>query len=105
VKSPANLILICDVPSVKQNVTPNFNANADPADVDLASGHSECPSNRHNYRTDVLFCDGHVESPKRKDLRNPLDATWRARWNNDNDPHFAEGNWQGNPPWINTLDQ
>ena len=105
VKSPVNMIWICDVPSVKQNVTPNFNANADPADVDLASGHSECPSNRHNYRTDVLFCDGHVESPKRNDLRNPLNAHWRARWNNDNDPHTAEGNWIGNPTWVNTSDQ
>jgi len=103
VKSPANLILICDVPSVKQNATPNFNANADPADVSAV--HSECPSNRHNSRTDVLFCDGHVESPKRNDLRNPLNAHWRARWNNDNDPHTAEGNWIGNPTWVNTSDQ
>jgi prepilin-type N-terminal cleavage/methylation domain-containing protein/prepilin-type processing-associated H-X9-DG protein len=103
VKSPANMILLCDVPSVAQNATPNFNANADPADTSAV--HSECPSNRHNYRTDVLFCDGHVESPKRNDLRNPLDDTWRARWNNDNDPHSAEGNWIGKPSWINTLDQ
>ena len=105
VKSPVNMIWICDVPSVAQSVTPDFNASANPADVNTATGHASCPSNRHNYRTDVLFCDGHVESPKRNDLRNPLDATWRARWNNDNDPHSAEGNWQGNPPWINTLDQ
>ena len=103
VKSPANLILICDVPSVKQNATPNFNANADPADVSAV--HSECPSNRHNSRTDVLFCDGHVESPKRNDLRNPINVTWRARWNNDNDPHTSEGNWIGSPPWVNTLEQ
>ena len=105
VKSPVNMIWICDVPSVQQNVTPDYNASANPSDVNTASGHSSCPSNRHNYRTDVLFCDGHVESPKRNDLRNPLDATWRARWNNDNDPHFEAGNWIGNPPWINTLDQ
>jgi len=105
VRSPASMIMICDVPSVPQKVTPNFNANTEPADVDLSTGHSACPSNRHNYRTDVLFCDGHVESPKRNDLRNPSDATWRARWNNDNDAHFGNGYWQGNPPWINTLDQ
>jgi prepilin-type N-terminal cleavage/methylation domain-containing protein len=105
VKSPANMIMVCDVPSVAQNVTPNFNANTEPADVNTATGHSACPSNRHNYRTDVLFCEGHVESPKRNDLRNPTDVTWRARWDNDNDPHLAAGYWQGNPPWINTLDQ
>lgn len=105
VKSPVNMIAICDVPSVAQNTTPNYNADSDPADVNAATGHSACPSNRHNYRTDVLFCDGHVESPKRNDLRNPADALWRARWNNDNDPHFEQGSWQGKPPWINILDQ
>jgi prepilin-type N-terminal cleavage/methylation domain-containing protein len=105
IKSPANMIMLCDVPSVAQNVVPNFNANTEPADVDGATGHSACPSNRHNYRTDVLSCDGHVESPKRNDLRSPSNLTWRARWNNDNDPHTEAGYWQGNPPWINTLDQ
>jgi prepilin-type N-terminal cleavage/methylation domain-containing protein len=105
VKSPANMIAVCDVPSVAQNVTPNYNADSDPADVNTATGHSACPSNRHNYRTDVLSCDGHVESAKRNDVRSPTDLTWRARWNNDNDPHTEKGSWQGNPPWINTLDQ
>lgn len=105
VKRPADMIWICDVPSIAQNVTPNFNANCEPADVKTVSGHSACPANRHSYRTDVLFCDGHVESPKRNDLRNPNDSTWRARWNNDNNPHLEAGNWQGNPAWVNTLDQ
>jgi prepilin-type N-terminal cleavage/methylation domain-containing protein/prepilin-type processing-associated H-X9-DG protein len=105
VKRPADMIWVCDVPSIAQTVTPNFNANCEPADVKTQSGHSACPANRHNYRTDVLFCDGHVESPRRNDIRNPNDITWRARWNNDNNPHTEAGNWQGNPPWINTLDQ
>jgi prepilin-type N-terminal cleavage/methylation domain-containing protein/prepilin-type processing-associated H-X9-DG protein len=105
VKRPSEMIWICDVPSIPQNITPNFNANCDPADVKAVSGHSACPANRHNYRTDVLFCDGHVESPKRNDLRNPIDTFWRARWNNDNDPHTTNGNWQGRPAWVNTLDR
>jgi prepilin-type processing-associated H-X9-DG protein len=105
VKRPTEMIWICDVPSVPQNVTPAFNGNCEPADVKTVSGHSACPANRHNYRTDVLFCDGHVESPKRNDLRNPSSDYWRARWNNDNNPHDEAGNWQGNPPWINQLDQ
>lgn len=105
VKSPVNMIMLCDVPSVAQNVVPNFNANTEPADVDTSSGHSECPSNRHNYRTDVLLCDGHVESPKRNDLRNPVNVSWRMRWNNDSNPHTEAGNWQATPAWINTLDQ
>ncbi len=102
---PVDMIWICDVPSVPQNISPSFNANTEPADTKTISGHSACPANRHNYRTDVLFCDGHVESPKRNDLRSPTDNYWRARWNNDNNPHTEAGNWQGNPPWINTLDQ
>ena len=105
VKRPADMIWICDVPSIPQNITPNFNANCDPADVKTISGHSACPANRQNGRTDVLFCDGHVESPKRNDLRSPTDLFWRARWNNDNNPHTEYGNWQGRPAWINTLDQ
>jgi prepilin-type N-terminal cleavage/methylation domain-containing protein/prepilin-type processing-associated H-X9-DG protein len=105
VKKPTDMIWICDVPSVPQNVAPRFNANCEPADIKTQSGHSACPANRHNYRTDVLFCDGHVESPRRNDLRNPQDAYWRARWNNDNDPHFDYGSWQAFPGWINTLDQ
>lgn len=105
VKKPSDMIWICDVPSVPQNTSPWFNGNCEPADVKTISGHSACPANRHNYRTDVLFCDGHVEAPKRNDLRNPNNAYWRARWNIDNDPHFEAGYWQGNPSWINTLDQ
>ncbi len=105
VKKPTDMIWICDVPSVPQNVTPWFNGNCEPADVKTISGHSACPANRHNYRTDVLFCDGHVETPRRNDLRNPNNAFWRARWNSDNDPHFEAGYWQSNPSWVNTLDQ
>jgi prepilin-type N-terminal cleavage/methylation domain-containing protein/prepilin-type processing-associated H-X9-DG protein len=105
VKVPTSMIMICDVPSVPQNVSPAFNGNCEPADVKTLSGHSACPANRHNYRTDVLFCDGHVESPKRNDLRSPNNPTWRASWNNDNNPHLEAGDWQSSPSWINTLDQ
>ena len=104
VKRPTEMIMICDVPSVPQTVTPSFNGNCDPADTHTDTGHSACPANRHNYRTDVLFCDGHVETPKRNDLRSPINGFWRARWNNDNDPHNEAGNWQGSPPWVNQID-
>jgi prepilin-type N-terminal cleavage/methylation domain-containing protein/prepilin-type processing-associated H-X9-DG protein len=104
VTHPSQMIWICDIPSVPQNVTPNFNANTEPADIHAVTGHAACPSNRHNYRTDVLFCDGHVESPLRNDVRNPTSAYWRARWNNDNDPHWGDGYWPSYQPWLNTLD-
>lgn len=105
VKKPVDMIWICDVPSVPQNVAPNFNANTEPADVRVTTGHSACPANRHSYHTDILFCDGHVESPLRNDVRDPNNGYWRARWDNDNDPHTSYGNWQSTPSWINTLDQ
>ena len=105
VVKPTDMIWICDVPSVPLTVTPNFNANTEPADVRLTTGHSACPANRHNYRTDILFCDGHVESALRNDVRNPNSSFWRARWNNDNNPHLSYGYWQSQPTWINMLDQ
>jgi prepilin-type processing-associated H-X9-DG protein len=105
VKRPTDMIWITDVPSVPKTVSPWFNGNCEPADIKNTTGHSACPANRHNYRTDIVFCDGHVESPKRNDVRDPNSAIWRARWNNDDDPHFANGIWQSKPTWVNTLDQ
>jgi prepilin-type N-terminal cleavage/methylation domain-containing protein/prepilin-type processing-associated H-X9-DG protein len=46
----------------------------------------EWPARRHNGRTMTIFADGHAESPLRRDMVNPNDNAWRARWNNDNDP-------------------
>ena|SRR5437762_8105153 len=96
VRRPVDMIVIGDVRS--DAVTINFNANLDPVIDDAAdnlavNGHDQCPSNRHNYRTDLLFADGHVESPKRNDAINPANLNWRARWNNDNDPHTEVANW------------
>jgi prepilin-type N-terminal cleavage/methylation domain-containing protein len=96
VRKPSDMIALGDVRSDAQTV--NFNANLDPV-IDDASdnlsgnGHDQCPSNRHSYRTDLLFTDGHVESPKRNAAISPTDPTWRARWNNDNDPHNEVSAW------------
>ncbi len=97
VRKPVDMIAIGDIRSDAAVV--NFNANLDPVigdagdNTDADNGHDQCPSNRHNYRTDLLFADGHVESPKRNDVINPLDNLWRARWNNDNSPHNEVANW------------
>lgn len=96
VKHPSDMIAVGDVRSDATLI--NFNANLDPvigdaADNSPATGHDQCPCNRHNYRTDLLFADGHVESPKRNDAINPGDYSWRARWNNDNSPHTEVQNW------------
>src|SRR6185295_13486733 len=95
VRRPSEMIAIGDVRSDAAVI--NFNANLDPVVGDAADNsvvdHDQCPSNRHNYNVDLLFADGHVESPKRNLADNPLDMNWRARWNNDNDPHTEIANW------------
>lgn len=48
--------------------------------------YQEWPARRHNGRTMTIFADGHADSPLRRDMVNPNDNAWRARWNNDNDP-------------------
>ena len=103
VKMPSEMIAFADVPSIKEPSFILFNANTQPADT--KPGHSECPSNRHNFRTDILFCDGHVESPRRNDVRDPKSVYWRSRWNNDHDPHMEMGAWISKPGWENELDQ
>jgi prepilin-type N-terminal cleavage/methylation domain-containing protein len=79
----------------------SWEANLDPTDLGSdsqgGSGGQE-PSNRHNYKTDIACCDGHVEKVLRNDKSpgnaNPLnfiDTTpnnpWRRRWNRDNQLH------------------
>jgi prepilin-type N-terminal cleavage/methylation domain-containing protein/prepilin-type processing-associated H-X9-DG protein len=96
IRRPVDMIAIGDVRS--DATVLNFNANLDPV-IDDASdnmsvnGHDQAPSNRHNYRTDLLFADGHVESAKRNDVINPNDSLWRARWNNNNDPTDGPATW------------
>ena len=98
---PAEMIAYGDVPAVKLASQISYNGNMDPTDV--SDGHSQCPSNRHNRRTDLGFCDGHTEEPRRNDVRDPGNGYWRGRWNNDNQPH-PEVSWTANPPWLNQLD-
>jgi len=103
VMRPSQMIGFADLPSVENAALIDFGANLDPTDTTF--GHSQCPANRHNYRTDILFCDGHVETPVRNDVRNPNNVFWRARWNNDNDPHLEVPAWPSKPGWQNQLDQ
>lgn len=103
VKAPSQFIAFGEVPSVENPALIQFGANLDPTDTTF--GHSQCPANRHNYRTDLLLSDGHVEAPKRNDVRDPLNMTWRARWDNDNDPHTEVSPWARVPGWQDTLDQ
>jgi prepilin-type N-terminal cleavage/methylation domain-containing protein len=96
VRSPANMIAIADVRSDTPAGQIQYSANTTPP-TSWTLGqdpiwHPQVPCNRHNYRTDILFAEGHVESPRRSDVIDPNNITWRARWNNDNDPHL-ESTW------------
>jgi prepilin-type N-terminal cleavage/methylation domain-containing protein/prepilin-type processing-associated H-X9-DG protein len=77
VKSPVNMIMLAD-----SKPDGSFDGNVDPKNP------LEWPSNRHDRRTNLMFCDGHAESASRKDVVDPKSFTWRPRWNNDSDPHL-----------------
>jgi prepilin-type N-terminal cleavage/methylation domain-containing protein/prepilin-type processing-associated H-X9-DG protein len=95
VVSPSQMIMIGDVKAPKEAATINCGADIDP--TDNSSAHSQWPSNRHNYRTDLVFADGHVEAVRRHDLIDPRNRVWRTCWNNDHQPH-PEITWQVD--WI-----
>jgi len=90
VAAPSLMICITDTKGILGG---SWEANVDPTDTtsgDAGSGinQGQLPSNRHGGNCDVLFCDGHVESPKRNPMVDPRpDAFWRSHWNNDNQPH------------------
>lgn len=92
VKNPADMIMLGD-----SKPDGSFDGNIDPRNA------LEWPSNRHNRRTVLMFCDGHAESARRKDVIDPANHTWRRRWNNDNLPHL-EINWTVNPALEARID-
>jgi len=42
---------------------------------------------RHQGRANVVFCDGHVESPRLKELFINTNDAALVRWNRDHQPH------------------
>lgn len=97
IRRPSEMISIGDIRSDATSV--DFGANLDPqvSNMQNSAQHNQCPCNRHNFRTDLLFADGHVESPLRNDVIDPNNLYWRARWNNDGNPH-TEITWT--VPWL-----
>jgi hypothetical protein len=85
VVNPSQTIMVGDVKAPQNPAQIHFDADIDP--TDNSPGHSQWPSNRHNYRTDLVFADGHAEEVRRRDVIDPRNILWRARWNNDNQPH------------------
>ncbi len=92
--APARMIAVADTRALKPNSNSSsvdqgsWEANLDPTDT-TSSTQGQLPSNRHQYMTDVLCCDGHCEKAVRNQMIDPSPSSlWRARWNNDNKPHF-----------------
>jgi prepilin-type N-terminal cleavage/methylation domain-containing protein/prepilin-type processing-associated H-X9-DG protein len=95
--SPANMIAFGCSQAQQGNYT--WEGNLDPTQSD------QWPCSRHNGRTDLLFADGHHEHPARKDVIDPKNVIWRARWNNDNDPHLSGGKPPMIPDWSYNVTQ
>jgi len=96
IRSPSAMIAVGDIRSDAPAGQIQFNANMDPtAATGQGSGvwHVQVPCNRHNFHTDLLCCDAHVESPRRRDVVDPNNYYWRSRWNNDNNPHPEVPSW------------
>jgi prepilin-type N-terminal cleavage/methylation domain-containing protein len=92
VRHPADMIVIADVRSDTPAGQLLYAANTTPPTQWVQSQdptwHPQAPCNRHSYHTDLVFADGHVETPRRSDVIDPNNAYWRGRWNNDNSPHW-----------------
>jgi len=80
VRKPSDMIAIADVSDLLKLA--DYGANLDPT-LQGNGIYSQLISNRHNYLTDILFADGHVESAKRT-LVVGGKPDWVPRWNNDN---------------------
>ncbi len=94
IRRPSDMIALADVRSDTPTAQIQFSANTTPPTSwttgQDAQWHPQVPCNRHGYHTDLLFADGHVESPLRSLVIDPNNNYWRARWNNDNDPHLSQ---------------
>ena len=99
VRAPSEMIMLGDSkPGDGSSAKPTrglFDGNIDPTTA------SEWPSNRHNRRTVLMFCDGHAESAPRNEVINPRNEVWHRRWNNDNS---LAGSWSVSQTEANRLD-
>ncbi|HEX7860046.1 MAG TPA: prepilin-type N-terminal cleavage/methylation domain-containing protein [Verrucomicrobiae bacterium] len=104
VRAPSEMIMLADSKAgdgqAKATVG-SFDANVDPQNP------VERPANRHNFRTVIMFTDGHAESVLRRLVVDPKNDQWRARWNLDNRPHSPRsGDSPTIPDWtVNPADE
>jgi len=90
VVKPTEMIMLADSKPDR-----SFDGNVDPTTP------AEWPSNRHNRRTVLLFCDGHSESAPRIEVIDPQNEKWHRRWNND---WSMFGSWTVDRTLANRID-
>jgi prepilin-type processing-associated H-X9-DG protein len=99
VVKPVDMIMLGDSkPGDGSSAKPRrglFDGNIDP------TTDSEWPSNRHQRRTVLMFCDGHAEAARRNDVIDPRNEFWHRRWNNDNS---LAGSWSVSATVANRTD-
>jgi prepilin-type N-terminal cleavage/methylation domain-containing protein/prepilin-type processing-associated H-X9-DG protein len=107
VRRPSDMIAVGD-----SKVDGHWDGTIDPntSNGDNVKG-EQWPSNRHNRSTDLMFADGHAETARRRDVIDPENRTWRARWNNDGSAHYPGEDvnpvpsWTINPAYENQKDK
>jgi prepilin-type N-terminal cleavage/methylation domain-containing protein/prepilin-type processing-associated H-X9-DG protein len=101
VRRPSEMIMLGDA---RAFANPRVDSpNAWPANLDPTQA-DQWPSNRHDRKTNLLFCDGHAQGARRSDVIDSRNQMWRARWNNDNSPHMEVGYWTVDPKQEAKLD-
>jgi prepilin-type N-terminal cleavage/methylation domain-containing protein len=108
VARPTEMIMLADVKGQPNAALISFDANLDP--TDSSSGHSQWPSNRHNYQVNILFADTHLDTSRRPVMVDQKNSLWRRRWNRDNRAHDgtdgdAVPSWAANLAAAAQLDQ
>lgn len=98
VVAPSKMIALADSRALSTSY--NWEANLDPRDA------TQYPSNRHNWRSDIMFADSHVERILRKILveSSTTKPNMRNNWNNDNKPH-ADVTWVPDQTVLNKIDK
>ncbi len=93
VVAPARMIIFGDTRALPIPTTDgeSWEANLDPTDNQISNGDGgQLPSNRHDFKCDFAFCDGHAEiDPRDAVVSSSPTSVWRPRWNNDNQAHAA----------------
>jgi prepilin-type N-terminal cleavage/methylation domain-containing protein/prepilin-type processing-associated H-X9-DG protein len=90
VKNPAQMIAIGDGSPVAFDA-----ANLIGGDPNLSNGNGwfsnytgkDSFSQRHKNQCNLVFCDGHVQVFKNKEIFNKKESSIRKLWNRDNEPH------------------